>query len=143
MYIYLSLTASFFTPLIFPGLVTLHLIPTNVISITDGQICLETELFYRGIIPAINVSLSVSCIGSAAQVKAMKQVCGSSKLELAQYREVATFAQFGSDLDAATQALLNRGARLTEVLKQPQYAPLPIEEQILVFYAAVKTEWNL
>ena len=143
MYIYLSLTASFFTPLIFPGLVTLHLIPTNVISITDGQICLETELFYRGIIPAINVSLSVSCIGSAAQVKAMKQVCGSSKLELAQYREVAAFAQFGSDLDAATQALLNRGARLTEVLKQPQYAPLPIEEQILVIYAAVKTEWNL
>ena len=143
MYIYLSLTASFFTPLIFPGLVTLHLIPTNVISITDGQICLETELFYRGIIPAINVSLSVSCIGSAAQVKAMKQVCGSSKLELAQYREVAAFAQFGSDLDAATQALLNRGARLTEVLKQPQYAPLPIEEQILVIYAAVKIEWNL
>ena len=143
MYISLSLTASLFTPLIFPGLVTLHLIPTNVISITDGQICLETELFYRGIIPAINVSLSVSCIGSAAQVKAMKQVCGSSKLELAQYREVATFAQFGSDLDAATQALLNRGARLTEVLKQPQYAPLPIEEQILVIYAAVKIEWNL
>ena len=143
MYIYLSLTASFFTPLIFPGLVTLHLIPTNVISITDGQICLETELFYRGIIPAINISLSVSCIGSAAQVKAMKQVCGSSKLELAQYREVAAFAQFGSDLDAATQALLNRGARLTEVLKQPQYAPLPIEEQILVIYAAVKIEWNL
>ena len=143
MYIYLSLTASFFTPLIFPGLVTLHLIPTNVISITDGQICLETELFYRGIIPAINVSLSVSCIGSAAQVKAMKQVCGSSKLELAQYREVAAFAQFGSDLDAATQALLNRGARLTEVLKQPQNAPLPIEEQILVIYAAVKIEWNL
>ena len=104
MYIYLSLTASFFTPLIFPGLVTLHLIPTNVISITDGQICLETELFYCGIIPAINVSLSVSCIGSTAQVKAMKQVCGSSKLELAQYREVAAFAQFGSDLDAATQA---------------------------------------
>ena len=114
-----------------------------MISITDGQICLETELFYRGIIPAINVSLSVSCIGSAAQVKAMKQVCGSSKLELAQYREVAAFAQFGSDLDAATQALLNRGARLTEVLKQPQYAPLPIEEQILVIYAAVKIEWNL
>ncbi|KAK7296926.1 hypothetical protein VNO77_49358 [Canavalia gladiata] len=92
-------------------------IPTNVISITDGQICLETELFYRGIRPAINVGLSVSRVGSAAQLKAMKQVCGSLKLELAQYREVAAFAQFGSDLDAATQALLNRGARLTEVLK--------------------------
>jgi F-type H+-transporting ATPase subunit alpha len=113
-------------------------IPTNVISITDGQICLETELFYRGIRPAINVGLSVSRVGSAAQLKAMKQVCGSLKLELAQYREVAAFAQFGSDLDAATQALLNRGARLTEVLKQPQYAPLPIEKQILVIYAAVK-----
>ncbi|VYS71764.1 unnamed protein product [Arabidopsis thaliana] len=112
-------------------------IPTNVISITDGQICLETELFYRGIRPAINVGLSVSRVGSAAQLKAMKQVCGSSKLELAQYREVAAFAQFGSDLDAATQALLNRGARLTEVPKQPQYAPLPIEKQILVIYAAV------
>nr|QPK66995.1 ATP synthase subunit 1 [Erodium foetidum] len=112
-------------------------IPTNVISITDGQICLETELFYRGIRPAINVGLSVSRVGSAAQLKAMKQVCGSLKLELAQYREVAAFAQFGSDLDAATQALLNRGARLTEVLKQPQYAPLPIEKQILVVYAAV------
>ncbi|YP_009477621.1 ATPase subunit 1 (mitochondrion) [Nymphaea colorata] len=113
-------------------------IPTNVISITDGQICLETELFYRGIRPAINVGLSVSRVGSAAQLRAMKQVCGSSKLELAQYREVAAFAQFGSDLDAATQALLNRGARLTEVLKQPQYEPLPIEKQILVIYAAVK-----
>lgn len=112
-------------------------IPTNVISITDGQICLETELFYRGIRPAINVGLSVSRVGSAAQLKAMKQVCGSLKLELAQYREVAAFAQFGSDLDAATQALLNRGARLTEVLKQPQYEPLPIEKQILVLYAAV------
>nr|GMC58507.1 ATP synthase F1 subunit 1 [Ipomoea batatas] len=112
-------------------------IPTNVIPITDGQICLETELFYRGIRPAINVGLSVSRVGSAAQLKAMKQVCGSLKLELAQYREVAAFAQFGSDLDAATQALLNRGARLTEVLKQPQYAPLPIEKQILVIYAAV------
>src|ERR1044072_2295619 len=110
---------------------------SNVISITDGQICLETELFYRGIRPAINVGLSVSRVGSAAQLKAMKQVCGSLKLELAQYREVAAFAQFGSDLDAATQALLNRGARLTEVLKQPQYAPLPIEKQILVIYAAV------
>lgn len=112
-------------------------IPTNVISITDGQICSETELFYRGIRPAINVGLSVSRVGSAAQLKAMKQVCGSPKLELAQYREVAAFAQFGSDLDAATQALLNRGARLTEVPKQPQYAPLPIEKQILVIYAAV------
>nr|ANY30789.1 ATPase subunit 1 [Thalassia hemprichii] len=112
-------------------------IPTNVISITDGQICLETELFYRGLRPAINVGLSVSRVGSAAQLKAMKKVCGSLKLELAQYREVAAFAQFGSDLDAATQALLNRGARLTEVLKQPQYEPLPIEKQIIVIYAAV------
>ncbi|KAG2269797.1 hypothetical protein Bca52824_064352 [Brassica carinata] len=119
------------------SLTTIAYIPTNVISITDGQICLETELFYRGIRPAINVGLSVSRVGSAAQLKAMKQVCGSSKLELAQYREVAAFAQFGSDLDAATQALLNRGARLTEVPKQPQYAPLPIEKQILVIYAAV------
>jgi F-type H+-transporting ATPase subunit alpha len=113
-------------------------IPTNVISITDGQIFLETELFYRGIRPAINVGLSVSRVGSAAQLKAMKQVCGSLKLELAQYREVAAFAQFGSDLDAATQYLLNRGARLTEVLKQPQYQPMPIEKQIVVVYAAVK-----
>lgn len=113
-------------------------IPTNVISITDGQIFLETELFYRGIRPAINVGLSVSRVGSAAQLKAMKQVCGSLKLELAQYREVAAFAQFGSDLDAATQYLLNRGARLTEVLKQPQYNPIPIEKQIVVIYAAVK-----
>nr|YP_009400336.1 ATP synthase F1 subunit 1 [Stratiotes aloides]ANY30779.1 ATPase subunit 1 [Stratiotes aloides]ARX11209.1 ATP synthase F1 subunit 1 [Stratiotes aloides] len=112
-------------------------IPTNVIPITDGQICLETELFYRGLRPAINVGLSVSRVGSAAQLKAMKQVRGSLKLELAQYREVAAFAQFGSDLDAATQALLNRGARLTEVPKQPQYSPLPIEKQILVIYAAV------
>ncbi|KAI3672587.1 hypothetical protein L6452_38682 [Arctium lappa] len=112
-------------------------IPTNVIPITDGQICSETELFYRGIRPAINVGLSVSRVGSAAQLKTMKQVCGSSKLELAQYREVAALAQFGSDLDAATQALLNRGAKLTEVPKQPQYAPLPIEKQILVIYAAV------
>ena len=108
-----------------------------MIPVTDGQICSETELFYRGIRPAINVGLSVSRVGSAAQLKIMKQVCGSSKLELAQYREVAAFAQFGSDLDAATQALLNRGARLTEVPKQPQYAPLPIEKQILVIYAAV------
>lgn len=113
-------------------------IPTNVISITDGQIFLETELFYRGIRPAINVGLSVSRVGSAAQLKAMKQVCGSLKLELAQYREVAAFAQFGSDLDAATQYLLNRGARLTEVLKQPQYNPIPIEKQIVVIFAAVR-----
>jgi F-type H+-transporting ATPase subunit alpha len=113
-------------------------IPTNVISITDGQICLEIELFYRGIRPAINVGLSISRVGSAAQLKAMKQVCGSLKLELAQYREVAAFAQFGSDLDAATQALSNRGARLTEVMKQPQYSPLPIEKQIIVIHAAVK-----
>jgi F-type H+-transporting ATPase subunit alpha len=113
-------------------------IPTNVISITDGQIFLETELFYRGIRPAINVGLSVSRVGSAAQMKAMKQICGSLKLELAQYREVAAFAQFGSDLDAATQYLLNRGARLTEVLKQPQYSPIPIERQVVVLYAAVK-----
>ncbi|KAI3772885.1 hypothetical protein L6452_04079 [Arctium lappa] len=112
-------------------------IPTNVIPITDGQICSETELFYRGIRPAINVGLSVSRVGSAAQLKTMKQVCGSSKLELAQYREVAALAQFGSDLDAATQALLNRGARLTEVPKQPQYAPLPIFKQILVICALV------
>jgi proton translocating ATP synthase F1 alpha subunit len=113
-------------------------IPTNVISITDGQIFLETELFYRGIRPAINVGLSVSRVGSAAQMKAMKQVSGSMKLELAQYREVAAFAQFGSDLDAATQYLLNRGARLTEVLKQPQYKPIPVERQVIVVYAAVK-----
>jgi proton translocating ATP synthase F1 alpha subunit len=113
-------------------------IPTNVISITDGQIFLETELFYKGIRPAINVGLSVSRVGSAAQLKAMKQVSGSLKLELAQYREVAAFAQFGSDLDAATQYLLNRGARLTEVLKQGQYAPLPIEQQVVVIFAATK-----
>jgi F-type H+-transporting ATPase subunit alpha len=99
---------------------------------------LETELFYRGIRPAINVGLSVSRVGSAAQMKAMKQVCGSLKLELAQYREVAAFAQFGSDLDSATQYLLNRGARLTEVLKQPQYNPIPIEKQVVVVYAAVR-----
>ena len=113
-------------------------IPTNVISITDGQIFLETELFYRGIRPAINLGLSVSRVGSAAQMKAMKQVCGSLKLELAQYREVAAFAQFGSDLDAATQYLLNRGGRLTEVLKQQQYKPMRIEQQVVVIYAAVK-----
>jgi len=113
-------------------------IPTNVISITDGQIFLETELFYKGIRPAINVGLSVSRVGSAAQTKAMKQVAGSMKLELAQYREVAAFAQFGSDLDAATQQLLNRGVRLTELLKQGQYIPMPIEEQVAVIYAGVR-----
>jgi len=113
-------------------------IPTNVISITDGQIFLETELFYKGIRPAINVGLSVSRVGSAAQIKAMKQVAGSLKLELAQYREVAAFAQFGSDLDAATQQLLNRGAQLTELLKQKQYVPMPAEEQVCVVYAGVR-----
>jgi len=113
-------------------------IPTNVISITDGQIFLETELFYKGIRPAINVGLSVSRVGSAAQLKAMKQVSGSLKLELAQYREVAAFAQFGSDLDASTQYLLNRGARLTEVLKQGQYTPIPVEKQVVVIFAATK-----
>merc|ERR1711976_445176 len=113
-------------------------IPTNVISITDGQIFLETELFFKGIRPAINVGLSVSRVGSAAQVKAMKQVAGSMKLELAQYREVAAFAQFGSDLDAATQQLLNRGVRLTELLKQGQYVPLAIQEQVAVIYCGVR-----
>ncbi|XP_034548504.1 ATP synthase subunit alpha, mitochondrial-like [Notolabrus celidotus] len=113
-------------------------IPTNVISITDGQIFLETELFYKGIRPAINVGLSVSRVGSAAQTKAMKQVAGTMKLELAQYREVAAFAQFGSDLDAATQQLLNRGVRLTELLKQGQYSPMAIEEQVTVIYAGVR-----
>ncbi len=112
-------------------------IPTNVISITDGQIFLETELFYQGIRPAINVGLSVSRVGSAAQLKAMKQVAGSIKLELAQYREMAAFAQFGSDLDQATQRLLNRGARLTELLKQGQYQPMPVEEQVLAVFAGV------
>ena len=112
-------------------------IPTNVISITDGQIFLETELFFKGIRPAVNVGLSVSRVGSAAQVKAMKQVAGSIKLELAQYREMAAFAQFASDLDAATQQLLARGARLTEVLKQPQYSPQPVEEQVVTIYAGV------
>jgi F-type H+-transporting ATPase subunit alpha len=113
-------------------------IPTNVISITDGQIFLETELFYQGIRPAINVGLSVSRVGSSAQTKAMKQVAGSIKLELAQYREMAAFAQFGSDLDAATQKLLARGARLTELLKQPQYSPLTMEEQVVVIFAGVR-----
>jgi len=113
-------------------------IPTNVISITDGQIFLETELFYKGIRPAINVGLSVSRVGSAAQIKAMKQVAGTMKLDLAQYREVAAFAQFGSDLDAATQQLLLRGEKLTELLKQKQYAPMPVEEQVCVLYAGVR-----
>jgi F-type H+-transporting ATPase subunit alpha len=113
-------------------------IPTNVISITDGQIFLETELFYKGIRPAINVGLSVSRVGSAAQIKAMKQVAGKIKLELAQYREMAAFAQFASDLDASTQKLLARGARLTELLKQGQYAPLPVEEQVVAIFAGVR-----
>ena len=112
-------------------------IPTNVISITDGQIFLETDLFYQGIRPAVNVGLSVSRVGSSAQIKAMKQVAGPIKGELAQYREMAAFAQFGSDLDAATQKLLNRGARLTELLKQGQYQPLQVEEQVVVIYAGV------
>ena len=113
-------------------------IPTNVISITDGQIFLESDLFYQGIRPAVNVGISVSRVGSAAQIKAMKQVAGSIKLELAQYREMAAFAQFGSDLDAATQRLLNRGARLTELLKQGQFQPMPIEEQVVAIYLGVK-----
>jgi len=113
-------------------------IPTNVISITDGQIFLETNLFFQGIRPAVNVGLSVSRVGSAAQIKAMKQVAGSIKGELAQYREMAAFAQFGSDLDAATQRLLNRGARLTELLKQPQFSPLKTEEQVAVIFAGTQ-----
>ena len=113
-------------------------IPTNVISITDGQIFLETELFFRGIRPAVNVGLSVSRVGSSAQIKAMKKVAGSIKLELAQYREMASFAQFASDLDASTQKLLARGARLTELLKQPQFSPMPVEEQVISLYAGTK-----
>src|SRR6058998_3996511 len=113
-------------------------IPTNVISITDGQIFLETELFFRGIRPAINVGLSVSRVGSAAQIKAMKQVAGRIKLELAQYREMAAFSQFASDLDAATQRLLARGARLTELLKQPQFSPVAVEEQVVIIFAGVR-----
>lgn len=113
-------------------------IPTNVISITDGQIFLETEIFYKGIRPALNVGLSVSRVGSAAQIKAIKQVAGTLKLELAQYREVAAFAQFGSDLDVSTQHLLNRGEKLTELLKQGQFAPLTIEQQVCVLFAGVK-----
>lgn len=112
-------------------------IPTNVISITDGQIFLETDLFYAGIRPAVNVGISVSRVGSAAQTKAMKSVAGSIKLELAQYREMAAFAQFASDLDASTQQLLNRGARLTELLKQAQYSPMPVEEQVVSIFAGV------
>ena len=112
-------------------------IPTNVISITDGQIFLETDLFYQGIRPAVNVGLSVSRVGSAAQTKAMRQVAGKIKGELAQYREMAAFAQFGSDLDASTQKLLNRGARLTELLKQAQFSPLKMEEQVVSIYAGV------
>ena len=113
-------------------------IPTNVISITDGQIFLETELFYKGIRPAVNVGLSVSRVGSAAQTKAMKQVAGSIKMDLAQYREMAAFAQFASDMDASTRKLLERGARLTELLKQPQYSPMSVEEQVAVIFAGVK-----
>ena len=113
-------------------------IPTNVISITDGQIFLETELFNQGIRPAINVGLSVSRVGSAAQTKAMKKVSGSMKLELAQYREMAAFAQFGSDLDASTQQLLNRGSKLTELLKQKQYTPMTVAEQVISIFCGVK-----
>jgi F-type H+-transporting ATPase subunit alpha len=113
-------------------------IPTNVISITDGQIFLETQLFNQGIRPAVNVGLSVSRVGSAAQTKAMKKVAGSIKLELAQYREMAAFAQFGSDLDAATQKLLNRGAKLTELLKQKQYSPLTVAEQVISVFTGVR-----
>jgi F-type H+-transporting ATPase subunit alpha len=113
-------------------------IPTNVISITDGQIFLETELFFKGIRPAVNVGLSVSRVGSAAQIKAMKQVAGKIKLDLAQYREMAAFAQFSSDLDPSTQKLLARGARLTELLKQPQYKPLAVEEQVVSVFAGVR-----
>jgi len=115
-------------------------IPTNVISITDGQIFLETDLFFSGVRPAINVGLSVSRVGSAAQIKAMKQVAGSLKLDLAQYRELAAFAQFGSDLDKATQETLARGARLVEVLKQGQYEPMPVEKQVMQLYAATNRE---
>jgi len=113
-------------------------IPTNVISITDGQIFLETELFNQGIRPAINVGLSVSRVGSSAQTKAMKKVSGSMKLELAQYREMAAFAQFGSDLDASTQKLLNRGSKLTELLKQNQYSPMTVAEQVISIFCGVR-----
>jgi F-type H+-transporting ATPase subunit alpha len=113
-------------------------IPTNVISITDGQIFLESDLFHSGVRPAINVGNSVSRVGGSAQTKAMKQVAGTLRLDLAQYRDLAAFAQFGSDLDKATQAQLNRGARLTELLKQPQYQPMPVEQQVLVIWAGTK-----
>src|SRR5262249_30996605 len=113
-------------------------IPTNVISITDGQIFLETELFFQGIRPAINVGLSVSRVGSAAQIKAMKQVAGRIKLELAQYREMAAFSQFSSDLDAATQRLLAGGSRLPELLKQPQFEPVPVEEQVVEIFTGTR-----
>lgn len=113
-------------------------IPTNVISITDGQIFLETSLFYQGVRPAVNVGISVSRVGSAAQIKAMKQVAGTMKLDLAQYREMASFAQFASDLDASTKQLLDRGARLTEMLKQPQYRPMPVAEEVVAIFAGVR-----
>ncbi|MCD8534150.1 MAG: F0F1 ATP synthase subunit alpha, partial [Verrucomicrobia bacterium] len=113
-------------------------IPTNVISITDGQIFLETDLFFQGIRPAVNVGISVSRVGSSAQIKAMKTAAGPIKGELAQYREMAAFAKFGSDLDATTQRMLARGERLTELLKQPQYAPLQVEEQVAVIYAGTR-----
>jgi len=113
-------------------------IPTNVISITDGQIFLETDLFYAGVRPAINVGLSVSRVGGSAQIKAMKSVAGTLRLDLAQYRELAAFAQFGSDLDKATKAQLDRGQRMTELLKQPQYVPMPVEKQIISLYAGTK-----
>jgi len=113
-------------------------IPTNVISITDGQIFLESDLFYQGIRPAVNVGISVSRVGSSAQTKAMKKVAGTIKGELAQYREMAAFAKFGSDLDVSTQKLLARGARLTELLKQPQYSPLAVEEQVVSIYAGTR-----
>jgi F-type H+-transporting ATPase subunit alpha len=115
-------------------------IPTNVISITDGQIYLESDLFYSGIRPAINVGLSVSRVGGKAQTKMMKQVAGMLRIDLAQYRELASFAQFGSDLDKATLARLRRGERMTEVLKQPQFVPMPIEEQVVIIFAAVRGE---
>ena len=115
-------------------------IPTNVISITDGQIFLESNLFYQGVRPAINVGISVSRVGGAAQIKAMKQVAGSLKLDLAQYRELAAFAQFGSDLDKATQETLARGERLVEVLKQGQYQPMPVEKQVIQIYAATQKD---
>jgi len=113
-------------------------IPTNVISITDGQIFLETDLFYAGVRPAVNVGISVSRVGGNAQIKAMKQVAGSLRLDLAQFREMQAFAQFGSDLDKATQNMLNRGTRLVEILKQPQYQPMPVEKQIVIIYAGTR-----